>query len=117
MFLITHYHTGCANYCNTHSKFVPDADVEDPEVDPTDLLLLCGDNNNSPTLQSSPPPPPSSPAPHSSPSPSRSGPTVQSHSSTSRSQRGRVGRGQLFDDPAVVKTVEGRPSLKVHLMF
>ncbi|XP_055031703.2 protein PAT1 homolog 2 isoform X2 [Misgurnus anguillicaudatus] len=89
-----------------------DANVENPEADPTDLLLLCGDDSNSPTLQSSPPPPPSSPTPRSSPSPSRSGPTVQSHFSTSRSQRGRVGRGQLFDDPAVVKTVEGRPSLK-----
>ncbi|KAI7797097.1 protein PAT1 homolog 2 [Triplophysa rosa] len=84
-----------------------DASVEGQEADPMDLLLLCGEN--SPTLRSSPR---SSPSPLSFPSPSKPKPPVQSHSSTGRSQRGRVGRGQLFDDPAVVKTVEGRPSLK-----
>lgn len=105
------------NYCAIlkRVKTNPDAGVEGQEADPTDLLLLCGDN--SPTLRSSPPPPPTSPSPRSSPSPSKPEPPVQSYFSTGRSQRGRVVRGQLFDDPAVVKTVEGRPSLKVHLLF
>uniref|UniRef100_A0A8C2D2N7 PAT1 homolog 2 n=1 Tax=Cyprinus carpio TaxID=7962 RepID=A0A8C2D2N7_CYPCA len=87
---------------------------DNPAADPMDLLLLCSDN--SPTPPSSPPPPPPppaiSPSPHSSHSPSRPGYRVWPHTPTGRSQRGRVGRGQLFDDPAVVKTVAGRPSLK-----
>ncbi|XP_056627761.1 protein PAT1 homolog 2 [Triplophysa dalaica] len=87
-----------------------DASVDGQEADPTDLLLLCGDN--SPKLRSSPPPTPSPPSPRSSPSPSKPEPPVQSYYLTGRSQRGRVCRGQLFDDPAVVKTVEGRPSMK-----
>lgn len=32
-----------------------------------------------------------------------------------RSRRERVGKGQLLDDPAVMRTVEGPPSLKVWL--
>ncbi|KAA0725497.1 Protein PAT1 -like protein 2 PAT1-like protein 2 [Triplophysa tibetana] len=87
-----------------------DPSVEGQEADPMDLLLLCGDKT--PLLRSSPPPTPSSPSPRSSPSPSKPEPPVQSYYLTGRSQRGRVGRGQLFDDPAVVKTVEGRPSMK-----
>ncbi|KAI2658652.1 hypothetical protein H4Q32_016764 [Labeo rohita] len=89
---------------------------DNPDADPMDLLLLC--SNNSPTPRSSPPPPPPpspprrSPSPHISRSPSRPGSCVWPHTPTGRSQRGRAGRGQLFDDPAVVKTVEGRPSLK-----
>uniref|UniRef100_A0A8C1VM74 PAT1 homolog 2 n=1 Tax=Cyprinus carpio TaxID=7962 RepID=A0A8C1VM74_CYPCA len=87
---------------------------DNPAADPMDLLLLCSDN--SPTPPSSPPPPPPPPpissSPHSSHSPSRPGYRVWPHTPTGRSQRGRVGRGQLFDDPAVVKTVAGRPSLK-----
>ncbi|KTG44347.1 hypothetical protein cypCar_00006496, partial [Cyprinus carpio] len=83
---------------------------DNPAADPMDLLLLCSDN--SPTPPSSPPPPPISSSPHSSHLPSRPGYRVWPHTPTGRSQRGRVGRGQLFDDPAVVKTVAGRPSLK-----
>lgn len=86
---------------------------DNPDADPVDLLLLCSDN--SPTPQSSPPPPPRSPSPHSSYSPSKPGSRVWPHTPTGWSQRGRAGRGQLFDDPAVVKTVEGRRSLKVYL--
>ncbi|XP_051522922.1 protein PAT1 homolog 2 [Myxocyprinus asiaticus] len=84
--------------------------ADGPEADPTDLLFLCDDRL--PTPQSSPPPPPSSPSPRSFPSPSRPEPHVQPYTSVGRSQRGRAGRGELFDDPAVVKTVKGRPSLK-----
>ncbi|XP_016323951.1 protein PAT1 homolog 2-like isoform X2 [Sinocyclocheilus anshuiensis] len=79
---------------------------DNPDADPLDLLLLCSDNS------STPPPPQRSPSPRSSHSPSRPGSRVWPHTPTGRSQRGRAGRGQLFDDPAVVKTVEGRPSLK-----
>ncbi|XP_067225929.1 protein PAT1 homolog 2 [Chanodichthys erythropterus] len=86
------------------------ASGENPDVDPTDLLLLCSDST--PTPQSSPPPPPRPPSSHSSHSPPIPGPHIWPHTPTGRGQRGRAGRGQLFDDPAVVKTVEGRPSLK-----
>lgn len=87
---------------------------DNPDIDPTDLLLLSSDI--SPTPQSSPPPPPpppKSPFTHSSHCPPRPVPRIWPHTPTGRSQRGRGGRGQLFDDPAVVKTVKGRPSLKV----
>ncbi|XDV44829.1 hypothetical protein PO909_013065 [Leuciscus waleckii] len=87
-----------------------DVSGENPDVDPTDLLLLCSDS--SPRPRSSPSPPPRLPSPPPSRSPARPGPRIWPHTPTGRSQRGRVGRGQLFDDPAVVKTVEGRPSLK-----
>lgn len=89
------------------------ASGENPDVDPTDLLLLCSDST--PTPRSSPPPPPRPPSSHSSHSPPIPGPRIWPHTPTGRGQRGRAGRGQLFDDPAVVKTVEGRPSLKVYL--
>ncbi|XP_077062016.1 protein PAT1 homolog 2 [Siphateles boraxobius] len=94
-----------------------DVSGENPDVDPTDLLLLCSDS--SPRSRSSPPPlprppspPPRPPSSYNSRSPPRPGPRTWPHTPTGRCQRGRVGRGQLFDDPAVVKTVEGRPSLK-----
>ncbi|XP_048027128.1 protein PAT1 homolog 2 isoform X3 [Megalobrama amblycephala] len=86
------------------------ASGENPDVDPTDLLLLCSDST--PTPRSSPPPPPRPPSSHSSHSPPIPGPRIWPHTPMGRGQRGRAGRGQLFDDPAVVKTVEGRPSLK-----
>lgn len=97
-----------------------DEDVcgDNPDVDPTDILLLCSDSSPRPRSSPSPPPrlpspPPRPPSSYSSRSPPRPGPRIWPHTPTGRSQRGRVGRGQLFDDPAVVKTVEGRPSLKV----
>ncbi|KAG1941186.1 protein PAT1 homolog 2 [Pimephales promelas] len=107
-----------------------DEDVsENPDVDPTDLLLLCGDSSPGPRSSPPPPPrppssytsrspprpplpPPRPPSSYSSRSPPRPGPRIWPHAPTGRSQRGRVGQGQLFDDPAVVKTVTGRPSLK-----
>lgn len=100
---------------NITMQKLPDdgASGENPDVDPTDLLLLCSDST--PTPRSSPPPPPRPPSSHSSHSPPIPGPRIWPHTPTGRGQRGRAGRGQLFDDPAVVKTVEGRPSLKVYL--
>ncbi len=103
-------------YTHYANKFNPDEATsgDNPDADPMDLLLLCSDN--SPAPQSSPPPPrPISPSLHSSHSPSKLRSRIWPHTPTGRSQRGRTGRGQLFDDPAVVKTVEGRPSLKVYV--
>ncbi|TRY64746.1 hypothetical protein DNTS_017797 [Danionella cerebrum] len=79
-------------------------DLYNMETFGLDLLLRCSD---SPTPQSSPPP-----APKYSNSPPKVEPRVWPRTPTGRSQRGRPGRGQLFDDPAVVTTVESRPSLK-----
>uniref|UniRef100_A0A8C2WXK2 PAT1 homolog 2 n=1 Tax=Cyclopterus lumpus TaxID=8103 RepID=A0A8C2WXK2_CYCLU len=73
-----------------------------------------------------PPPPPTSPPPrdpkpspcHSSPSPPRQSPQYLPRAPPGqrgrfRGQRGGLDRGQMFEDPAVMRTVEGRPSLKV----
>lgn len=89
-----------------------------PDIDPTDLLLLSSDSSPTPQSSHPPPPPPPPPLPPKSPftysthCPPRPEPHSWPHTPTGRSQRGRGGRGQLFDDPAVVKTVKGRPSLK-----
>ncbi|XP_031416925.1 protein PAT1 homolog 2 isoform X2 [Clupea harengus] len=85
-----------------------------------------------PPPQSPSPPPPPSPSPPPPPSPSQFRtprplpgrqpvsfpvPRVQPRSPAvvwfrGRGQRGRGGRGQIFEDPAVVKSVRVRPSLK-----
>ncbi|XP_022598057.1 protein PAT1 homolog 2 [Seriola dumerili] len=64
-----------------------------------------------------PPPDPKPLSPHSSPSPPRQrqqylprAPPGQR--SRGRGHRGGLGRGQMFEDPAVMRIVEGRPSLK-----
>lgn len=89
--------------------FVPDLNAEDLETDPVDLLLIEGDQPSSPH--------PPSPHEHSPPSPKAEiEPQVPAGlSEKSRSRRERVGKGQLLDDPAVMRTVEGPPSLKVWL--
>nr|CBN81394.1 Protein PAT1 homolog 1 [Dicentrarchus labrax] len=75
----------------------------------------------------SPPPPPPPPTPpldpkppsrHSSPSPPRQRPQYfprapPGQRGRGRGQRGGLGRGQMFEDPAVVRIVQGRPSIKV----
>ncbi|XP_051272611.1 protein PAT1 homolog 2 isoform X2 [Dicentrarchus labrax] len=74
----------------------------------------------------SPPPPPPPPTPpldpkppsrHSSPSPPRQRPQYfprapPGQRGRGRGQRGGLGRGQMFEDPAVVRIVQGRPSIK-----
>ncbi|XP_060794750.1 protein PAT1 homolog 2 [Neoarius graeffei] len=83
-----------------------DLSVEDLEADPVDLLLMEGNQPSSPPH----------PSPHESSPPSPEAeikpqaPAGLSERSCSR--RERVGKGQLLDDPAVMRTVEGPPSLK-----
>ncbi|KAF5892124.1 protein PAT1 2 [Clarias magur] len=83
-----------------------DINAEDLDADPVDLLLLEGNQ-------------PSSPHP---PSPQEASPprhkveikpqAPAGLSEKFRSRRERVSKGQLLDDPAVMRTVEGPPSLK-----
>ncbi|KAL7870023.1 hypothetical protein AOLI_G00140110 [Acnodon oligacanthus] len=84
-----------------------DLSAEDLQADPVDLLFV--DGNQPPTPQSSPPPSPREP------SPPRPKPQIQPQApavhvkATSRRERPQR---QLFDDPAVMRMVEGPPSLK-----
>ena len=94
------------------------------------------DDDNTPHPEENPPPQSPSPPPPPSPSPPSPSqfrtprplpgrqpfsfpvPRVQPRSPAvvwfrGRGQRGRGGRGQIFEDPAVVKSVRVRPSLKV----
>ncbi|XP_072523800.1 protein PAT1 homolog 2 [Salminus brasiliensis] len=86
-----------------------DLSAEDLQADQVDLLFVT---------DSQPPAPPASPPPSPSvPSPPRPKPQIQPRTPASpadkvRIRRERPGHRQLFDDPAVMRTVEGRPSLK-----
>uniref|UniRef100_W5LM36 PAT1 homolog 2 n=1 Tax=Astyanax mexicanus TaxID=7994 RepID=W5LM36_ASTMX len=79
------------------------------EADQIDLLFVHDDK---------PPSPPASPPPTQSvPSPPRPKPQIQPRTPASpadktRIRRERPGQRQLFDDPAVMRTVEGPPSIK-----
>ncbi|KAI4889566.1 hypothetical protein NFI96_028065 [Prochilodus magdalenae] len=84
--------------------------AEELQADPVDLLFV--DANQPPAPETSPPPPPTP----SEPSPPRPKPQIQPPTSAGpavkiRSRRERLQK-QLFDDPAVMRTVEGPPSLK-----
>ncbi|KAL7857374.1 hypothetical protein SRHO_G00162730 [Serrasalmus rhombeus] len=84
-----------------------DLSAEDLQADPVDLLFVDGNQ---------PPTPPSSPPPSQrQPSPPRPKPQIQPQAPAVHfkavSRRERPQR-QLFDDPAVMRTVEGPPSLK-----
>lgn len=64
------------------------------------------------------PPDPKPPSPRCSPSPPRQTPQYLPRAPPGQRGRGRgqrrgLGRGQMFEDPAVMRTVEGRPTLKV----
>ncbi|XP_036427674.1 protein PAT1 homolog 2 [Colossoma macropomum] len=84
-----------------------DLSAEDLQADPVDLLFV--DGNQPPAPPSSPPPSPREP------SPPRPKPQIQPQAPVvhikAMSRRERPQR-QLFDDPAVMRTVEGPPSLK-----
>lgn len=84
------------------------------------------DNSSCGLLQFEEPPPHPSPTPpdpkplscHSSPSPPMQRPrylpcTPTGHCGRGRGQRRGLGRGQMFEDPAVMRMVQGHPSLKV----
>lgn len=89
------------------SNFSEDLNSEDLEADPVDLLLTEGEKPSSTH--------PTSPHERTSPCPKaaikRQVPPDLSESF--RTRRERVSTGQLLDDPAVMRTVEGPPSLKV----
>ncbi|KAF3853569.1 hypothetical protein F7725_014257 [Dissostichus mawsoni] len=98
---------------NVHNEetFGMDLDAtEDPSVD----VLQFGE----PLPPPPPPPPDPKPSPRSSPpSPPRQRPQYfsrapQAQRGRFRGLRGGLGRGQMFEDPAVMRTVEGRPSIK-----
>uniref|UniRef100_A0A3B1JZ01 PAT1 homolog 2 n=1 Tax=Astyanax mexicanus TaxID=7994 RepID=A0A3B1JZ01_ASTMX len=86
-----------------------DLSAEELEADQIDLLFVHDDK---------PPSPPASPPPTQSvPSPPRPKPQIQPRTPASpadktRIRRERPGQRQLFDDPAVMRTVEGPPSIK-----
>ncbi|KAF3704443.1 Protein PAT1 -like protein 2 PAT1-like protein 2 Protein PAT1 -like protein a [Channa argus] len=95
--------------------FGMDLDAQVTTEDTTSSLLQFGEPL--PPPPPTPPPDPKPQSPHSSPSPPRLRPQHLSRVSPGqrgrgRGQRGVVGRGQMFEDPAVMRTVEGRPSLK-----
>ncbi|XP_060884778.1 protein PAT1 homolog 2 isoform X1 [Labrus mixtus] len=108
---------------NVHNDetFGMDLDAHGATEDPSTGLLQFGE----PAPPSSPPPPPDPKPPscHRSPSPRSPSPPKQRPQYMPRPLRGRfgrgrgpmgggLGRGQMFEDPAVMRTVEGRPSLK-----
>ncbi|XP_054623840.1 protein PAT1 homolog 2 isoform X2 [Dunckerocampus dactyliophorus] len=101
--------------------FGMDVDAQMIPDDPNYTLLQFG--KPLPRPPTPPPPPdlrPVSPEPpslHSSPSPPRTFPQFVPRPPTGQRVRGRghrrgLGRGPIFEDPAVMRIVEGRPSLK-----
>lgn len=72
-----------------------------------------------------PPPDPKPPSCHSSPSPPRQRPQFlprrqvcpPGQRGRGRGGRGALGRGQMFEDPAVMRIVQGRPTLKVMQIY
>ncbi|KAM3860050.1 protein PAT1 homolog 2 [Diretmus argenteus] len=100
--------------------FGMDLDADDASSkEPIEILLT----SKEPPLPLPPVPqpvrasPPSPPPPRCLPSPPRQRPQYLPRGSMGqrgrgRGQRGGQGRGQMFEDPAVMRTVEGRPSLK-----
>ncbi|XP_042364575.1 protein PAT1 homolog 2 isoform X2 [Plectropomus leopardus] len=102
--------------------FGMDLDAHGTTEDPSSGLLQFGELPP-PPAPTPPPPlplPPPDPKPlsrHSSPSPPRQRPQYLPRAPPGqrcrgRGRRGGLGRGQMFEDPAVMRIVEGRPSLK-----
>ncbi|XP_078136087.1 protein PAT1 homolog 2 [Sander vitreus] len=99
--------------------FGMDLDAHKTTQDPSSGGLLQFREPPPPPLTTAPPPPPD-PKPssrHSSLSPPRQRPQYLPRAppgqrGRGRGQRGGLGRGQMFEDPAVMRIVEGRPSLK-----
>ncbi|KAG7227860.1 hypothetical protein INR49_013654 [Caranx melampygus] len=96
--------------------FGMDLDTNGPTEDPSGGVLQFGEP---PPPPATPPPPDPRPVPprHSSPSPPRQRQQYMPRAPAGQRGRGRgnrggLGRGQMFEDPAVMRIVEGRPSLK-----
>lgn len=98
---------------------VVDLDAHGTTDNTSNGLLQFGEPPPPPPTPTPPPPPDTKPeSPPRSPSPPRQRPQYLCRASPGqrgrgRGQRGALGRGQMFEDPAVMRTVEGRPSLKV----
>ncbi|KAK1794413.1 hypothetical protein P4O66_011297 [Electrophorus voltai] len=95
--------------------FGADLSAEELQADAVDLLFV--DGKQSPAPPASPPPPSPNEA-----SPPRPKVQIQAQAAAglcheARSSRERGAQVQLLDDPAVMRTVEGPPSLKVWLLF
>lgn len=112
----THCH--CISICTC----ILDLDAHGTTEGPSSSLLQFGEllppPPPPPTPPTTPPPPPDPkpPSRHSSPSPPRQKPQYLPRAPLGwhgRARGGGLGRGQMFEDPAVIRTVEGRPSLKV----
>ncbi|XP_039992003.1 protein PAT1 homolog 2 isoform X3 [Xiphias gladius] len=104
---------------NVHNEetFGMDLDAHGTTEDHSSSLLQFGEPPPPPPPSTPPPLDPKPPSPHSSPSPPRQRPQYLPRAppgqrSRGRGQRGGLGRGQMFEDPAVMRIVEGRPSLK-----
>uniref|UniRef100_A0A8D0A094 PAT1 homolog 2 n=1 Tax=Sander lucioperca TaxID=283035 RepID=A0A8D0A094_SANLU len=99
--------------------FGMDLDAHKTTQDPSNGGLLQFREPPPPPLTTPPPPPdPKQSSRHSSLSPPRQRPQYLPRAppgqrGRGRGQRGGLGRGQMFEDPAVMRIVEGRPSLKV----
>ncbi|XP_042254455.1 protein PAT1 homolog 2 isoform X2 [Thunnus albacares] len=91
--------------------FGMDLDAHGTTEDPSSGLLQFGEPPPPPPTPQ-PPPDLKPPSPHSSPSPPRHRTQYLPRPRRGRGQRGGLGRGQMFEDPAVMRIVEGRPSLK-----
>ncbi|XP_026206485.1 protein PAT1 homolog 2 isoform X2 [Anabas testudineus] len=98
--------------------FGMDLDAHGTTDNTSNGLLQFGEPPPPPPTPTPPPPPDTKPeSPPRSPSPPRQRPQYLCRASPGqrgrgRGQRGALGRGQMFEDPAVMRTVEGRPSLK-----
>ncbi|XP_076615342.1 protein PAT1 homolog 2 [Chaetodon auriga] len=102
--------------------FGMDLDAHGTTEDPSDSLHEFGKLPPPPPTPPPPLPPPSQlypkpPSRHSSPSPPRQRPQYLPRAppgqrGRGRGQRGGLGRGQMFEDPAVMRIVQGQPSLK-----
>ncbi|KAK9530424.1 hypothetical protein VZT92_011924 [Zoarces viviparus] len=96
--------------------FGMDLDAQGTTEDPGSGLLQFG--GELPTPPTPPPDPKPPKSPHYSPrSPPRQSPQYLPRAPPGqrarvRGQRGGLARGQMFEDPAVMRMVEGRPSLK-----
>ncbi|XP_068162054.1 protein PAT1 homolog 2 [Antennarius striatus] len=91
-------------------------DTHKTSEDPNGSILQFGELPPSP-LPQMPPPDPKPVSHHNLPSPPRQRPRYlprvpPGHRSRGRGQRRGMGRGLIFDDPAVMRIVQGRQSLK-----
>lgn len=105
----------CLFFCYWHKicVYISDLDTQESMNDSCSGLLQFADPPPSP-----PPDPKPPPSRHSSHSPPRQRARYLPQAPEEQHVRGRgyrrgLGRGQMFEDPAVIRIVQGRPTLKV----